>query len=385
MKYLIKHKNKNVMEINIDENNHIIDAIYEIFDEERAPCNINSDNKIKNIMNLNSWLERRSIPSSRENVDKVLQKYNQKSTVALQMINNGLSLTDHYWFCKSTENLNWNKYNFFDNEFSTEIGEVFFKHKSDRPLDKLQPDSSLNGMLKKRWIIKDGLRYLQKGGTGEEWQEPFNEVFASNIMNLVNVDHVEYKIEKDDDGKYYSLCTCMVDKNTEYLNAHYVLDFFPNKNRKEINDYEHFIKCCENKGIQSARNDLEKMIGIDYLIVNTDRHHGNFGIIRNANNLKWLKICPVFDSGTSLWCDRTTIHAEESTHSSFFPTFAETNEELIKQVKTEKILNDNIKNNVGKIYWEIIENNTNMSYDRKVNIKNALGKRVDMLAGIEIH
>ena len=46
------------------------------------------------------------------------------------------------------------------------------------------------------------------------------------------------------------------------------------------------------------------MLTIDYLIANTDRHLNNFGAIRNADTLEWIGMAPIFDSGTSLWCEQ---------------------------------------------------------------------------------
>ena len=48
------------------------------------------------------------------------------------------------------------------------------------------------------------------------------------------------------------------------------------------------------------------MIVIDYLLANTDRHYNNFGAIRNANSLEWIGSAPIYDSGTSLWCNTPT-------------------------------------------------------------------------------
>ena len=40
--------------------------------------------------------------------------------------------------------------------------------------------------------------------------------------------------------------------------------------------------------------------GLDFLIMNEDRHLNNFGIIRDVNTLKWLDMAPIFDNGQSL-------------------------------------------------------------------------------------
>ncbi len=47
-------------------------------------------------------------------------------------------------------------------------------------------------MLRKRWKIIDGERFLVKGGGEGYYQEPFNEFFASKAMGLLGIPHVEY-------------------------------------------------------------------------------------------------------------------------------------------------------------------------------------------------
>ncbi len=40
--------------------------------------------------------------------------------------------------------------------------------------------------------------------------------------------------------------------------------------------------------------------GLDFLIMNEDRHLNNFDMIRDINTLKWLDMAPIFDNGQSL-------------------------------------------------------------------------------------
>ena len=65
----------------------------------------------------------------------------------------------------------------------------------------------------------------------------------------------------------------------------------------------HLLKCSKKLGIPDMRAAIEKMLVIDYLIGNTDRHQGNFGFLRTSDSLQWLGMAPIFDSGTSLWHD----------------------------------------------------------------------------------
>ena len=47
------------------------------------------------------------------------------------------------------------------------------------------------------------------------------------------------------------------------------------------------------------------MIVVDYIIANEDRHFNNFGLLRNAETLEWIGVAPIYDSGTSLWFNRS--------------------------------------------------------------------------------
>jgi hypothetical protein len=49
---------------------------------------------------------------------------------------------------------------------------------------------------------------------------------------------------------------------------------------------------------------LDRMLAVDYIICNEDRHWNNFGLVRYADTLEWLGFAPVYDSGTSLWYDK---------------------------------------------------------------------------------
>jgi hypothetical protein len=47
------------------------------------------------------------------------------------------------------------------------------------------------------------------------------------------------------------------------------------------------------------------MLVVDYIICNWDRHWSNFGVLVNSETREWLRPAPLFDMGSSLWCDRT--------------------------------------------------------------------------------
>lgn len=68
--------------------------------------------------------------------------------------------------------------------------------------------------------------------------------------------------------------------------------------------YRHYLDCCEKLGIGGMEDAMNRMLVLDFLIANEDRHLNNFGVVRNADTLEYEGAAPIYDSGTSLWWDR---------------------------------------------------------------------------------
>ncbi len=170
------------------------------------------------------------------------------------------------------------------------------------------PNNTTNGMLKKAWIIEDGVRYLLKGGYKNEILQPFNEVLASEICKRLGFNHVDYILDTYKDI-VVSKCPCFITKDTELITYYQIRNDMMRYDSKE--DYEEYIKVLENNGINNAREELENMYILEFLIMNEDRHLNNFGIIRDVNTLLWIGVAPIFDNGQSLnigYYDEEELH-----------------------------------------------------------------------------
>ena len=95
-----------------------------------------------------------------------------------------------------------------------------------------------------------------------------------------------------------SKCECFINKDTEFVPASQIMAQVEKHQNEE--DYDEYIKILEEHHIENAREKIENMYILDFLIMNEDRHLNNFGIVREVNTLKWLDIAPIFDSGESL-------------------------------------------------------------------------------------
>lgn len=135
----------------------------------------------------------------------------------------GLSLSDQYWVKPINSDLEWEVVNFFDNDFSEDVGDILFgKAKDSENISLNSPDNTSDGCLKKRWKIINQKRCLLKAGSLPYEQQPFNEAIASLIMDKLNVDHVNYSVMVDDE-KPYSVCEDFISRDTELVTAWKIL------------------------------------------------------------------------------------------------------------------------------------------------------------------
>ena len=303
MKCILMNKNTKVLTLEYNSILKGFDQIYEIKNIEYAPVSLynlykSDKNNDKLLEQLSEWFKGRGIPSWRDDLDLLLAKLG--ITTPLELLDKafGLSLSDQYWIKPLDTEVEYKDIHFYGNDFEySEFTEATFSNNinSNTKISLISPNNTTDGRLKKTWTIENGKRYLLKGGYKQEVMQPFNEVLASMICDRLGFYHVPYTIDVIND-KIVSKCECFINSSTELVSAYQVLHDQVNKE----NAYEEYIKILENNGISNARENIENMFILDYLILNEDRHLNNFGIIRNVDTLKWISVAPIFDNGQSL-------------------------------------------------------------------------------------
>ena len=306
MKCILMNKNTEVLVAEYDNLFKIFNKIIEIRNIEYAPLILKniyektlSDELV--LSGLSEWFKGRGIPSWRDKLDLLLHRLNVESPVELLDKAFGLSLSDQYWIKPYNSDICYADINFFDNDFdSADFLDATFTNSNFIVTNEESlktPNNTTDGMLKKTWIIDNGIRYLLKGGYRNDVMQPFNEVLASSICKRLDFSHVTYNIDVFN-NKIVSKCPCLINKDMEIITAYQIIH--EDRKHKSILDYENYIKKLEDNGIKNAREELENMYILDFLIMNEDRHLNNFGIIRDVNTLEWISVCPIFDNGQSL-------------------------------------------------------------------------------------
>lgn len=329
MKYTLLHKDIPVAEIDIDEDQGTLQRILSVSNLEHMPVGTLIKGAV-DTTRLKSWWSGRSIPASRSGLRDMLECLEISDPRAILTKSMGLSLSDQYWVRPSDSGLLWSDVNFFANPFSEDVGDLLFGRTIDSgEIDLSSPDNTSDGVLKKRWKIIDGKRCLIKGSTGTVRQEPFNEIIASRICEALDIPHVDYGLVWIDE-RPFSVCEDFITPETELVSAYRIM-----QTRKKSNSdsfYTHYVKCCSELGVDAVPA-LDRMMVLDYIIANGDRHTNNFGLVRNAETLDWIGPAPVFDSGTSLGCDLLTDEIPFKAGADCKP-FAKSFREQIKLVSS---------------------------------------------------
>ena len=329
MKCTLMHKRIPVAELELDEDSGFIQKIGAVFAPEHLPVGVvPRQGRIDRSM-FNDWWTERSIPASRSGVREALETLEISNTRMLLLRCLGMSLSDQYWIRPEGAGLQWEQINFFDNPFSEDIGDVLFgADRKANVLDFSSPDSTSDGNLKKRWKIIDGKRCLIKGGSNPFRQQPFNEVIATGIMKRLDIPHVPYTLTWNQEMPY-SVCEDFITGETELVPAWRIIQ--TQKNRNDLSTYQHFVNCAEGLGIPDVVPFLNRMIVLDYIIANEDRHLNNFGAVRNAETLKWIGMAPIYDSGSSLGYDKLAFEIRRARNVTCKP-FKNHHEEQLKLV-----------------------------------------------------
>jgi len=379
--YFLKHKDNEVMYFEMDAKTSRIVGNNYIIDSKRLPFNLKyNDDFAERTEQLSIWIKARGLTGSRKDLSNIIAINGVKDEIELIIKSYGLNVTDHYWIHEAEINLTWNNMNCFNNIFDKIKINDNIDFSIDKNVKTPSPNYCVDGSIEKRWIINEkGERVLLKGSRHKIMQEPFNEVIAGKIMEEFRIFHVPYELKSNYDLIPYSECKTMADINNEYITANWVIGT-EEYGTKEI--YNHFIDICKNNGILDAKERLDEMIAIDFLIGNDDRHKGNFGILRNSDSLNWIKIAPIFDNGNSLFYDRDNESINDWGTDSLGKTFDSSNRLQLNVIDYPQWYNKSKGNIIIDIVAQELKKNIRLSDDRIAKIIEITKKRKDIFENI---
>ena len=131
--------------------------------------------------------------------------------------------------------------------------------------------------------------------TGFFGHESVNELIASRLLDLLEIEHVPYTLIHawiSVEGKDYQTWMCASPNFKAAGEQKIALDSFYDIRK---NDGESPVAFCERMGWHDY---LSRMLLVDYLICNRDRHGANIEVL--YKNDEKARLAPLFDHGLSL-------------------------------------------------------------------------------------
>ena len=373
MYYELRHDNDIIMILDVGKNFYI-ESIVHINKKEKIPIGLGETGNVT-ARELDEWIMDRGIPAKREGVEYILEKEEKDSVNELLIKNNCMGLRDHYWIVEEGSNLKWEDINYFENNerFGKWGDDIYLGRKIDTVDNGKTPSSSASGMQPKMWILKNGERWLLKGSEVMTKQEPYSEYAASLILDKMGISHVEYILLKDK-NEILSGCKNMLNNKEELVSANYMTMY---KKLNNESNFDHYIRKCVSIGLKTdyVKCELEKMIVIDYLFANTDRHWSNFSVIRSSDSLEGKRLAPLYDHGAAFFTKIHHTDIYETNKNLECKSFNKWQEKNIEHVKNIDWLNVDVLKEIPDIVRKVMKGN-NGREDRVEDITHGIASRI---------
>lgn len=255
-----------------------------------------------NNVNLLSWIKSRTIPKNREFVDKILMELglSLEDVEGIVAISKSLSLNDCYWIVEKGFEGTFADYNLYDNDFNKTLSLLAYTGYASLKQEGFlsSPEFTTNGMLAKAWRRNPQGRqgtFLYKGGShgcANCGKEPYSEFYASQIAKAMGLNATAYTLGKWK-GQVNSVCVLFSSKEFAFIPIYHLV--------KE-GGWEAVLAYYKNLG-EAYYEALVEMLIFDVIILNTDRHFGNLGLLIDNSSNKIVSVAPIFDNGLSLFAD----------------------------------------------------------------------------------
>ena len=254
----------------------------EILDNNLLPIYFRKYNDVE------KWLDSRAADSRRTNI-RLLKKalrLTEKDDVSTVVSVNAVTITDSYWIKPLDSDLTYDDVR-FDNDYFASLALTGSYDSFNRVANSKQsktPELTNIGSFEKCWKLTDGKWWMHKKANHEEM---FSELFICLLGKELGFNMAEYERGKgviktkdftDNASVNFEPMFSLMGDNEDYIETLNVL--------KDL---------CPD-----AIGDYVKMLFLDTICANPDRHTFNFGVLRDVGSGEVLGLAPNFDNNMAL-------------------------------------------------------------------------------------
>ena len=234
------------------------------------------------------WLASRAIDHRRPN-SRLLKKalrLVEKDDISSVLHVNGAKITDNYWIRELGSELTYSDVKFSDDYFSNLAlkGNYDSFNRAANSKRSKTPELTNVGSFEKCWKLRDGKWWMYKKASHDEM---FSELFVYELGCALGMNMAVY--QRGD--------ACI--KSLDFTEAARV-NFEPASAFMGDNeDYIDVVKALE-KICPNAIPDYIRMIFMDTICANPDRHTNNFGLLRDTQTGELIGFAPNYDNNMAL-------------------------------------------------------------------------------------
>lgn len=242
--------------------------------------------------------------------------------------------------------------------------------------------SSVTGEMKKKWIIRDGIRYLMKVNANDYGQQSVNEIIACRLHERLEwKNYVPYEIEHaivEGIEVPCSINPLFTSLSLEFVAYQLIRNC---KVRKDTSVYETAISQAGLLGLNETevRRQLEYTILTDFILTNTDRHFNNFGFLYDSTRHELIGMAPVFDTGNALFYNQEIIPTGKNLLDVHVSSFSDKEVRLLRYVTDKELVNPEKLDGFWLEAETLLKKHTKMPSKRAENIAGTICQKIELL------
>lgn len=243
---------------------------------------------LKHINDAEKWLASRAADRKRVNI-RLLKKalrLAEKDDISTVVHVNGATITDNYWVRSIDSELTYADIKFDNNYFSNLAlkGTYDSFNRAANSKHSRTPELTNVGSFEKCWKLRNGNWWMYKKANHNEL---FSELFVFELGKALGMNMAHYERGQN------------VIKSLDFSDSSSV-NFEPASTLMGDNeDYEDVVSKLQ-KICPEAISDYVRMIFLDTIVANPDRHTNNFGLLRDIHTGKLIGFAPNFDNNMAL-------------------------------------------------------------------------------------
>lgn len=242
---------------------------------------------------INGWLEDRKAYKHNHHLKQLMIDCGCETTEGFIKITHAASINDSFWVKEDGENVAWSDISFYRNDFNDTISKLAFEGLGlyGLQMSSTSPELTTDGSFRKCWRKEGSQIYLYKRGISGAYNaglEPYCEALASEIIHAVDPTSVQYSVMKLH-GETATKCKAFTNEDIGFVSLRKLVD--RNITFEELLDFFDDLGCRER---------FQRMLVLDAVTFNVDRHLGNMGILVDNDMQKPLGIAPNFDFNLSM-------------------------------------------------------------------------------------